>query len=349
MSTESGQIFRRVYEGLNNRLPRFAGGRFASFCRPTAIMFLLTERCSARCVHCDIWKNRGKEDSPTADQWRGLVDDLRQWLGPVSIVLTGGEAMLKPYAAELAAYARRQGFWVEVLSHGYWADQRRIEQLALADPSRITISLDGIGAVHSLVRGIPDFFERTSTSIDTLLRVRSERKLNYTLRAKTVIMQQNLDSLADVARFATREGMEVFYQPIEQNYNTPDDPEWFLRSANWPRDPEQAVRKIEELMALKREGLHIANTMRQLEVMIPYFRRPSELMLRVQSHKSAEKRPLCAALNMLQVQANGDVTVCSRKEPVGNFRRTPVRTLWEQRPRWWEGGCCLEAECNMTI
>jgi MoaA/NifB/PqqE/SkfB family radical SAM enzyme len=73
-------------------------------------MFLLTERCNARCVHCDIWKNKGDEGSPTAAQWSRVLDDLRSWLGPVSIVFTGGEALLKPYALELAAHAASRGF-----------------------------------------------------------------------------------------------------------------------------------------------------------------------------------------------------------------------------------------------
>src|ERR1035438_9506137 len=68
----------------------------------------LTELCNARCVHCDIWKNQGKEDSPSASQWLKVLDDLRSWLGPVSIVFTGGEALLKPYAAELDAHAQQE-------------------------------------------------------------------------------------------------------------------------------------------------------------------------------------------------------------------------------------------------
>ena len=90
--------YRRAYEGIHYRLRTFAGGRWASQCRPTSIVFLLTELCNARCVPCDIWKNRGKEDSPSVDQWKQMLRDLRRWLGPVQVTFTGGEALLKPYA-----------------------------------------------------------------------------------------------------------------------------------------------------------------------------------------------------------------------------------------------------------
>ena len=93
----------RVYNGINYRLRTFNKGRWRGYCRPTSIALLLTERCNARCVHCDIWKNRGQEDRPTVEQWKTVLRDLRYWLGPVQVVLTGGEALLVPFATDLVS------------------------------------------------------------------------------------------------------------------------------------------------------------------------------------------------------------------------------------------------------
>jgi MoaA/NifB/PqqE/SkfB family radical SAM enzyme len=103
---------------------------------------LMTERCNARCIHCDIWKNRGPEDRPSITAWRRLLSDLRAWLGPVWVVLTGGEALLNPHTLELVSQGSQIGLFVEVLSHGFWEDQSKIEALALAKPARVTISFD---------------------------------------------------------------------------------------------------------------------------------------------------------------------------------------------------------------
>ena len=334
-------VYRKLYSRVNYGLRSFAGGRFAHHCRPASIMFLLAESCNARCVHCDIWKNKGKEDSPSKDQWLKVLDDLRSWLGPVSLIFTGGEALLKPYSTELAAHASSRGFFLEFLTHGYWKDQARIEQLALARPSQITISMDGVGAVHSKIRGREDFFEYTNRTIETLLRMRSQHNLRYRILLKTVIMDLNLDQVGEVARYATRDGMAVFYQPIEQNYNTADDPTWFQTSPTWPRDPAAAVRAVEELVRLQREGLHIANTAEQFDAMIRYFLDPAGLRRLTQAHAAHVKKPLCAALTMLQFQSNGGVTICNFHPPVGNIKDAPIRQIWEQRPRFWELGCCL--------
>jgi MoaA/NifB/PqqE/SkfB family radical SAM enzyme len=339
-------IYKRVYEGVNYRLRTFAGGRWASHCRPTSIGILLTEHCNARCAHCDIWKNRGKEDSPSADQWKAVLSGLRGWLGPVQVFFTGGEALLKPFTIDLVEYGSSIGLFVELLTHGYWDDQSKIERLALAKPWRVTISLDGIGETHTRIRGRNNFFEKTSKTIQTLERIRNERDLNYPIRLKTVVMSHNLDSLCDVARFASRDRMDVFYQPIEQNYNTPEDPAWFEHSENWPQDTQKVIAVIQRLIRLKRDGLHIANSYGQLEAMIGYFRDPDSMRITTQSHSAHEGRVLCSALINLQMQANGDVADCLSQKALGNIKTASIREIWENRPRWWEGECCLTRRCS---
>jgi MoaA/NifB/PqqE/SkfB family radical SAM enzyme len=347
MPTKVAELRERVHSAVNYRLRTFAGGRLASHCRPTEIAVLLTERCNARCLHCDIWKNRGKESAPSAQEWKTAMRDLRRWLGPVHVIFTGGEALLMPFAAEVVAFASRQGLLVEHLTHGFWLEQSRIEKMALGNPWRVTISCDGIGATHDKIRGRANFFEAVETTIQTLLRLRRDHKLGYTIRLKTVIMEHNLHEVAAVARYAQAHGLEVFYQPVEQNYNTPEDPRWFEHSDNWPKDRERAVAAVHELIELRRQGLPIANTEHQLEVMVPYFRDPERLMILTQHH-TAHDKPLCSALTMLQIQSNGDVKACWCMDPIGNIRTSPIRKIWEGRPHWWESGCCYERRMSET-
>ena len=195
MRLHTGYLRKRLHEALHHRLRGFWGGRLGNLCRPTSIFFLITERCNARCVHCNIWTNRGREDALSEAEWKAALDDLRRWLGPVQITLTGGEALLVPYTPDLVRHGAELGLFMEVLTHGYWNDKSRIEALARARPWRITMSLDGLGEVHSLIRGRRAFFERTASSLDTLLRLRRTEGLPYTIRIKTVIMQQNLAEL----------------------------------------------------------------------------------------------------------------------------------------------------------
>jgi MoaA/NifB/PqqE/SkfB family radical SAM enzyme len=337
-----GTLHMRAHEAVNARLGTIAGGRWAALCRPTWIDFLLTELCNARCVHCDIWKNREKDASPTPEQWQRALTDLRRWLGPVKVTLTGGEALLRPFTVDLIAHGSRSGLLVELLTHGYWADQRRIEAAARARPWRVTLSVDGIGATHDRVRGRDGFFDRTARTIETLQRVRAEDGLKFAIRLKTVVMAHNLDDLAELARFASQPGMDIFYQPIEQNYNTPEDERWWENTSNWPRDTERAIASVERLRRMKREGFPIANSDAQLAAMVPYFRDPDAWRVATTAHTAHEGRAVCAATGLLQVRSNGDVKVCSSAPPVGNIKEAGVRAIWETRPQWWRAGCCLE-------
>ena len=335
-------LYKTGYTAIQYRLRTFGGGRWADRCRPTDIGFMMTNLCNAKCVHCDIWKNKGKENFPSPEQYHKVLSDLRSWLGPVHVYLSGGEALLRPYTVDVLAHGARAGLFMEMLTHGYWDDQTRIEKAALADPWRLTVSLDAASATHDIIRGREKFFDKTSTTIQTLLRVRKEKRLRFLIRLKTVIMSQNMEEVSEVARFASRhEGMDVFYQAVEQNYNTPEDPRWFEHSENWPKDPERAVAAVQKLIALKKQGLRIGNSFQQLDSMIPYFRNPDAMRVAMQSHTAHEHKPICSALTTIQVQPNGDIIACYGKPPVGNIKTTPIREIWENRPRWWRDGCCL--------
>jgi MoaA/NifB/PqqE/SkfB family radical SAM enzyme len=160
-------------------------------------------------------------------------------------------------------------------------------------------------------------------------------------------MEQNLQDLSRIAHYARTNDLEVFYQPIEQNYNTAEDPDWFESSQTWPKDTELAAQKVEELIRLKDQGLPIANSLNQLKVMIDYFREPARFRVATQSHNAHEGQNLCSALTMLQIQSNGDVTVCCSMPPVGNIKTESIRKIWESRPRWWQSGCCLEKRMSL--
>ena len=203
-----------------------------------------------------------------------------------------------------------------------------------------------MGEVHTKVRGRDKFWDRTSRTIDTLRRMRKEHRLPMIIRLKNVIMSHNLGEAAEVARLANHDGMEVFYQPIEQNYNTPDDPQWYLQSENWPKDPALAVATVQDLIGLKRQGYRIANSFEQLEAMISYFGDPDAHRIATMTHSAHEAWRSCAALTNLQLQANGDVTICTGAPVAGNVKTQSIREIWKGRPRLWEKGCCLERRCS---
>ena len=108
-------------------------------------------------MHCDIWKNKGKEDVPTLEEWKTVLSDLRRWLGRVQVTFSGGEALLRKDTAEIrvrrkegcfnqrgmgdgiadAFMATRATWWFSSRGTGPWtflrASTKRLSEVELGD------------------------------------------------------------------------------------------------------------------------------------------------------------------------------------------------------------------------
>ena len=190
-----------VFMRRGRQLPLAFGGRWARGLPLSSggVMLLLTERCNSRCVHCDIWKNRGKEDSSHAGAVGGALADSAAGSDRSTSDHRGRGAPRALHARRRAPRVRL-GLLMEDLTHGYWNDQTRIEGLARANPGGSRFPSTGSArstrgsADGSILRGNVD-------SIQTLLRLR-ESEAGYSVLLKTVIMRHNLPRSAPIARFA---------------------------------------------------------------------------------------------------------------------------------------------------
>ncbi len=77
-------------------------------------MHKLTLYCNSRCVHCDIWKKEYPDDELTTMEVKCLYEQLRSWLGPYNLVITGGEALMRTDAIEVAVHAAQLGLIVDI-------------------------------------------------------------------------------------------------------------------------------------------------------------------------------------------------------------------------------------------
>jgi len=78
--------------------------------------------------------------------------------------------------------------------------------------------------------------------------------------------------------------MDLLYPAIEPNYGTPASEDWRETSANWPGDPQRAVAALACLVALRREGLHVANDETGLGAMQDHCRDPAARQAEVMRH-----------------------------------------------------------------
>jgi MoaA/NifB/PqqE/SkfB family radical SAM enzyme len=169
---------------------------------------------------------------------------------------------------------------------------------------------------------------------------RKASRRNFRIWLKTVVMRSNLAELADIARLASDLGVEVFYQPIEQNYGQKYDPYWYQQSNLWVEGADAAARSIDDLVRLKQNGLPIANSESNLQVIPQYFRHPDLWMRKVRDHVAEGDSSFCmSGVEYFEILPNGDVKICGGGETIGNCRETHPRKIWRTRPACWREKC----------
>jgi len=188
--------------------PARARGRVAY---PTLLNLPITGNCNSRCVMCDVWKTKSK-DEITADQLRQVLSG-RLFRHVQHVGISGGEPTLRRDLPECAAAivdSLPKLKSLSVTSHGFqvarWKDfapqmLKACEAKGVA--FKLNFSLDGVGATHDEVRGIPKAFSRTMNSIELA------EELGISVQLQATLSRQNVFGANRLLRFANKTGREL--------------------------------------------------------------------------------------------------------------------------------------------
>jgi len=309
--------------------------------KPTYICAKMTMRCNSHCLHCNIWNIDFGEDELSTNEWFRILKKLREWLGSFNMVFTGGEALLRSDMIDILTYAVNIGIQCELLSNSIMVDDSLAKDIVHTGISQFTTSFDGIKAeTHDRVRGKVGFHDKTVDAVTALCAYRNKEKKPLRILLKTVISANNLLELTAIAQFSQEMGVEVLYQPIEQNYSEEPNANWYKHSPLWIHDTKRLTDEISNLQDLKRQGYPIGNSINDLSTIIRYFEYPDEMMTAVQNHDTQSSADTCgAAVGSFVISSNGDVRMCFRMEPIGNLRLLSPKEIWNKRKRCWVSGC----------
>jgi len=329
------------YSRILQELAYRTGG---SFGRPTGPILLLTNRCNARCVHCLSWKLPKTDDEMSTEQWFSTLNELRDWLGPVFISITGGETLLRNDAIDIVAHAARLGFWVEFLTNGYLMDDRKAEKLIQTGVKRIKISLDGSKEeIHDRIRGRKGFFEKAQHALELLVKYMEEYGTHIQLYAKTAIMSINIENLSEIVYLAKELRIYgVEFQALEPVYYSDQlgNSDWYKGNPLWIQDTSRVTSSITNLKALKNEGYPIINSIDNLNMIERYFKDPERLSYKVHSHEYEKENKKCDSwVSGLQIMPDGGIKMCHWMEPFANAKAGQIRKAWKHRPKCWKYPC----------
>jgi MoaA/NifB/PqqE/SkfB family radical SAM enzyme len=131
---------------------------------PVPILFSLsvTHRCNARCPFCGFWKSKPTEEM-TAEEIEKVMADAYD-LGCLTVVLTGGEPLLRKDLPKILRYAKEAGLSTYLLTNGYLLPNSIShihENLDL-----VNVSIDFPDSRHDRTRGLKGLLERATEGIN---------------------------------------------------------------------------------------------------------------------------------------------------------------------------------------
>ena len=155
-----------------------------------------TTRCNFHCRHCgsDCSVQSREKDMPLEDFLK-VLDTIPQSHRPkdFTVVLTGGEPLLRPDIVDAGREIWRRGFGWGMVTNGWKYDEQMHSRLMGAGMGALTVSLDGLEASHDWMRGVGESYERVLKAISIFAR---EERLNSDV--VTCVNKRNLGELHQI-------------------------------------------------------------------------------------------------------------------------------------------------------
>jgi MoaA/NifB/PqqE/SkfB family radical SAM enzyme len=165
---------------------------------PFLVIWETTRACALACVHCraEAVPHRSA-DELTTEEGRQLIDTVAAFgTPPPLMVLTGGDPLRRPDAAELVSHGAKRGLTMSLTPSATGAvTTARLRALRDAGLARLAVSLDGADAETH------DAFRRVRGSHrHTLAIVERARALGLPLQINTTVCRQTVASLPALAQ-----------------------------------------------------------------------------------------------------------------------------------------------------
>jgi radical SAM protein with 4Fe4S-binding SPASM domain len=307
-------------------------------------------RCNCRCLMCDIWRDRRKEELTAED----VAFWLPEWraLGVERVVLSGGEALLHSHLWDFCELLRRAGIGITLLSTGLLLarDAGRLVQYC----DDVVVSLDGPRDVHDRIRNLPRAFEKLAEGVAA---VRSADP-RVAISGRCVVQRENFLALRATVATAREVGLDrISFLAADVTS------EAFNRPGGWDRERADAVAfAAEDLPLLATE----IDAMAEADFRDGFIAESREkLRRRLHDYFAAlaggEDFPAVecnAPWVSAVVESDGTVRPCFFQPPLGNLRESdgfaavlnsPAAIAWRRGLDVARNEICRRCVCSLAL
>lgn len=287
------------------------------------IQMAMTNRCNLRCVQCGLWRCSPLPESElTTGQWKDIILKVKEWVGqPYTLNVGGGEPFMRADMVELIEFCASQGIYTSVVTNGTLLTEQAIRDLASMNNLIMHFSLDGADeGTHDRFRGKGVYRKAIEA-----LRCFKRHQRKCRLQIASILMGNNYKQIPQIFRQFVLDEKLVDTQIVQTLWiadpNGKYPEQWYLNSPLWPKDSDLPglLDVVDELIAYKKSGFPICNSIGQLQFFKEYFRRLDEFIAKVSCN--------IAQRNFI-IRYNGDVAICWNLDSFGNVLHDDLSRLW---------------------
>ncbi len=185
-----------------------------------SVQLVVTYQCNSRCVMCNIWKMKPKNEFTLLDWQKTFQDPLFQQIEYCN--LTGGEIFLYPDLIKLIKLILRSYpslKKISLVSNGLATSLVVTKTVQIAKLCHrygvnlsVGISLDGVDQTHNQVRGVKDAFIKASATLLSLQAL--SKKYNFWVGSGSLVLRSNIDKVDEIVKWYQEHRVNYSFQIV---------------------------------------------------------------------------------------------------------------------------------------
>ncbi len=280
---------------------------------PPAIIWVLTQRCFYRCIHCDSWMDKRPIDTGALLAISDKIVESRTKI----VALSGGEPFMVKCLPEIVARLKRARKIVTINTNGHLLEEHADWLIAEA-VDHVQVSIDGhVADLHDRIRKEPGSFERIVRGIESLKAKRRGGAPRVSVCG--VVMKENAAHVLDFVDRFSKAADAVEMQPLH------DSPGLLATSASAAFSAGDRDLVEEQLASVIAKHPSFANE---------YYRNFPRFLFDSESMKHfAVDHCLPMIFSTLTIREDGACRIC-RYPLHESIHSKSVLEIWNSRARW---------------
>lgn len=272
----------------------------------TNAIIAVTLNCNSRCIMCDIWKNRIKDELLPEDYLK-LPSTL------TDINITGGEPFLRYDLPEIIKNIKTAAPRARLVlnTNGFLTNRisQMLKKILITDPNfGIRISLDGTKETHNKIRGIPNGYDKAMATLDMVRKLGvKDIGISFTLG------NYNIEELPKIQKYCNKNKLEFSLTVVT------DSVIYFGKDKQFLRPDNNNLSKI-----LKTSAQTHTHSFSPKEIIRGWF------VTRLSQYIKTKKRalPCDAGTGFFYMDSTGNIYTCHLKPwLMGNIRNEPINKI----------------------